>query len=142
MNKNEEQNRDMDNDRDRDSLKMTNESMTEHARHLPSGCSSSTTLKLTRKERERWSFMNITLWPSCLITNKSLTFLFTHPNLFSITISLLYGLSRYSADFLRRPLTHLSVPDLAFPGRTSPGTVRRQPGWKRRKHPRLQEQEG
>ncbi|KAL0760005.1 hypothetical protein Bca101_076155 [Brassica carinata] len=62
--------------------------------------------------------------------------------LFSITISLLYGLSRYSADFLRRPLTHLSVPDLAFPGRTSPGTVRRQPGWKRRKHPRLQEQEG
>lgn len=61
MNKNEEQNRDMDNDRDRDSLKMTNESMTEHARHFPSGCSSSTTLKLTRKERERWSFMNITL---------------------------------------------------------------------------------
>lgn len=53
MNKNEEQNRDMDNDRDRDSLKMTNESMTEHARHFPSGCSSSTTLKLTRKERER-----------------------------------------------------------------------------------------
>jgi len=77
MNKNEEQNRDMDNDRDRDSLKMTNESMTEHARHLPSGWSSSTTLKLTRKERERWSFMNITLSDLLVLsqTNLSRSFL-------------------------------------------------------------------
>lgn len=74
MNKNKEQNRDMDNDRDRDSLKMTNESMTQHARHLPSGCSSSTTLKLTQKrERERWSFMNITLSDLLVISQTKLS---------------------------------------------------------------------
>lgn len=80
--------------------------------------------------------------------NKNLShFLFPNRNIllscsWSTSCYILYGLSRYSVDSLHRSLTHLSVPDLAVPGRTSPGTVRRQPGRKRRKHPRLQEQEG